>query len=87
MFTLTNSILLTVWAIFNNKVLFGPSQENVLLPFPTASASTYYSQEDPDSKDSLDFRHHNYKDMRMVRRGQMCWGAFLSMMTNVFLLS
>lgn len=27
----------------------------------------YASEQEPASKDSLDFRHHNYKEMRKVR--------------------
>lgn len=51
------------------------SQQNEVCE-TTSSLSTdpddiYMSEHERRSKDDLDFRHHNYKEMRKVKRGRM----------------
>lgn len=45
------------------------------LPLLVDSANRLYSEEDRSSKDPLDFRHHNYKEMRKVGVVPMSLGA------------
>lgn len=55
------------------KLYFQPGCQPKLF-FLTDPADTYFSEQDPVTRDALDFRHHNYKEMRKVRVGRISGG-------------
>lgn len=69
MLTLTNNI--KIWYFKRCSFSLFIIRSKLLVSFFTDPADIYSSVEDSGSKDSLDFRHHNYKEMRKVRTGRM----------------